>query len=67
MKLNSEPTPEKRSLIYSYKFENQDFKLRKNKKSVIANNQDIEQKDFAGTILDIDYKTNEDLIKERNW
>ena len=63
MKLNSEPTPEKKSLIYSYKFENQDFKLRKNKKSVIANNHDIEQKDFAGTILDIDYKTNEILLK----
>src|SRR6056300_1058640 len=63
MKLNSKPTPDKRSLIYSYKFENQDFKLRKNKKSVIANNHDIEQKDFAGTILDIDYKKNEILLK----
>ena len=56
MKSNGKPTPDKRSLIYSYKFEDQDFKLRKSKKTVIANNQDIEQKDYAGTIIDIDYK-----------
>ena len=47
---------DKRSMIYSYLFEEQDFKLRKSKKTVIANNQDIEQKDYAGTIVDIDYK-----------
>ena len=41
MKSNGEPTTDKRSLLYSYKFEDQDFKLRKSKKTVIANNQDI--------------------------
>ncbi|WP_440634743.1 TM0106 family RecB-like putative nuclease [Candidatus Pelagibacter sp. HIMB1746] len=63
MKLNGKPTPEKRSLIYAYKFEDQDFKLRKSKRAIIANNQDIEQKDNAGTIIDIDYKTKEVLLK----
>ena len=63
MKSNGKPTPDKRSLIYSYKFEDQDFKLRKSKKTVIANNQDIEQKDYAGTIIDIDYKKKEVLLK----
>ena len=63
MKSNGKPTPEKRSLIYSYAFEDQDFKLRKSKKVIIANNQDIEQKDNAGTILDIDYKKKEVLLK----
>ena len=60
---HGKPTPEKRSLIYSYKFEDQDFKLRKSKKTIIANNQDIEQKDYAGTIVDIDYKEKEVLLK----
>ena len=59
MRSYGKPTPDKRSLIYSYKFEDQDFKLRKSKKTIIANNQDIEQKDFAGTIIDIDYKKKE--------
>ena len=63
MKSNGEPTPDKKSLLYSYKFEEQDFKLRKSKKTVIANNQDIEQKDYAGTIIDIDYKKKEVLLK----
>jgi len=60
---NGKPTPEKRSLIYSYIFEEQDFKLRKSKRVIIANNQDIEQKDNAGTIIDIDYKKKEVLLK----
>ena len=63
MKLNGEPLVEKRSLIYSYKFEDQDFKLKKSKKTVIANNQDLEQKDYAGTIIDIDYIKKEVLLK----
>ena len=63
MILTGKPTPEKKSLIYTYKFEDQDFKLRKNKRSIIANNQDPDQKDNAGTILDIDYKKNEILLK----
>ena len=63
MKVNGKPTPDKRSMIYSYLFEEQDFKLRKSKKTVIANNQDIEQKDYAGTIIDIDYKKKDILIK----
>ena len=49
--------------IQMTKFEDQDFKLRKSKKTVIANNQDIEQKDYAGTIIDIDYKKKEVLLK----
>ena len=63
MKVNGKPTPDKRSMIYSYLFEDQDFKLRKSKKTIIANNQDIEQKDYAGTIIDIDYKKKEVLLK----
>ena len=63
MTLDGEPKPDKKSLLYSYKFEDQDFKLRKSKKTVIANNQDIEQKDYAGTIIDIDYKKKDILIK----
>ena len=63
MILTGEPTPEKRSFIYRYKFEDQDFKLRKNKRAIIANNQDIEQKDAAGTIIDIDYKDMYVLLK----
>ena len=41
MKLNGEPKPDKKSLIYSYKFEDQEFKLRKSKETVIANNLDV--------------------------
>ncbi len=63
MTLDGEPKPDKKSLLYSYKFEDQDFKLRKSKKTVIANNQDIEQKDYAGTIIEIDYKKKDILIK----
>ncbi len=63
MKSNGEPTTDKRSLLYSYKFEDQDFKLRKSKKTVIANNHDIEQNDYAGTIIDIDYEKKEVLLK----
>ena len=63
MKLNGEPKPDKKSLIYSYKFEDQEFKLRKSKETVIANNLDIEQKDRAGKIIEIDYKKKEVLLK----
>ena len=63
MKLNGEPKPDKKSLIYSYKFEDQEFKLRKSKETVIANNLDIEQKDRAGKIIEIDYKKKEILLK----
>ena len=63
MILTGEPTPEKRSYIYKYKFEDQDFKLRKSKRAIIANNKDLEQKDSAGTIIDIDYKDKYVLLK----
>ena len=63
MELNGKPTPDKKSYIYSYKFEDQDFKLKKNKRVIIANNDDIEQKDNAGTIVDIDYQKNEVLLR----
>ena len=63
MELNSKPTPDKKSLIYSYKFEEQDFKLKKTKRVIIANNQDLEQKDSAGTIVDIDYQKKEVLLR----
>ncbi|MDA7454373.1 TM0106 family RecB-like putative nuclease [Candidatus Pelagibacter ubique] len=63
MKLNSKPTPDKKSLIYSYKFEEQDFKLKRTKRVIIANNQDLEQKDNAGTIIDIDYQKKEVLLR----
>ena len=63
MILSGKPTPEKRSLIYQFIYEEQDFKLRKNKRAIIANNQDHEQKDNAGTIIDIDYQKREVLLK----
>ena len=63
MVLTGKPTPDKQSLIYSYKFEDQDFKLRKSKRVIIANNDDHEQKDSAGTIIDVDYKKKEVLLK----
>ena len=63
MELNSKPTPDKKSLIYSYKFEEQDFKLKRTKRVIIANNQDLEQKDNAGTIVDIDYQKKEVLLR----
>ena len=63
MELNGKPTPDKKSYIYSYKFEDQDFKLKKTKRVIIANNDDIEQKDNAGTIVDIDYQKNEVLLR----
>ena len=63
MELNSKPTQDKRSLIYSYKFEEQDFKLKRTKRVIIANNQDLEQKDNAGTIVDIDYQKKEVLLR----
>ena len=61
-----EPVPEKRSMIFRYQYEDQDFKLRKSKKTIIANNQDFEQDDFAGTIVDIDYTEKEVFIKRGN-
>jgi len=61
-----EPVPEKRSMIFRYQYEDQDFKLRKSKKTIIANNQDFEQDDYAGAIVDIDYTEKEVFIKRGN-
>jgi len=63
MKSIGKPTQDKRSYIYNYEFEDQDFKLRKEKKTVIANNQDLEQKDFAGRIIEIDYKKKHVILR----
>ena len=60
------PVPEKRSMIFRYQYEDQDFKLRKSKKTIIANNQDFEQDDYAGTIVDIDYTKKEIFLKRGN-
>ena len=63
MKSVGKPTKDKRSYLYTYIFEDQDFKLRKSKKAVIANNQDVEQKDYAGKIIDIDYTKKHLLLR----
>ena len=55
MQLVGEPVPEKRSYLFTYKYEKQDFKLRKNKRCVIANNIDPESSGTAGTITELDY------------
>ena len=55
MHLIGEPVPEKRSLLFTYKYIKQDFKLRESKRCVIANNIDPESSDTAGTITDINH------------
>ena len=66
MVLAGEPTPEKRSMIFQYQYEDQDFKLRKGKETTIANNQIYEQSDYAGKIVDIDYVKKEIFLKRGN-
>ena len=63
MQLVGEPVPEKRSYLYTYKYDKQDFKLRKNKRCIIANNIDPELSDTAGTITDIDYAEQTLILK----
>ena len=55
MRLIKEPKIDKRSYSYTYKYEQQDFKLRKSKRCIIANNNNIELTNSAGKITDIDY------------
>lgn len=65
MKRIGEPVPEKRSMIFQFKYEDQDFKLKKSKKTIIANNQITGQKDYAGRIIDIDYTKKEVFLKKQ--
>ena len=46
---------EKRSLIYTYKYEDQEFKIKAGKEATLANNLDPEIKDRAGSIISIDH------------
>ena len=45
---------DKRSLCYTYIFPNQEYKLKKGRSVIIANNNDPERADYAGTIQDLD-------------
>ena len=47
---------EKRSLIYTYRYEDQEFKIKAGKEATLANNLDPEIKDRAGTITSLDHE-----------
>jgi len=56
MKKIAEPFKEKRSMVYTYNYPEQDFKLKLDEKVLIANEIYFGQKDNAGTIFEIDNK-----------
>ena len=45
---------DKRSFVYKYIFPDQEYKLKKGRRVIIANNTDPERSDYAGTIQDLD-------------
>ena len=45
---------DKKSFCYKYIFPEQEYKLKKGKRVIIANNADPDRKDYAGTIQDLD-------------
>jgi uncharacterized protein len=56
MKKIAEPFKEKRSMVYTYEYPEQDFKLKLGDKVLIANEIYFGQKDNAGTIFELDNK-----------
>ena len=55
MKRIDEITQEKQSYVYTYQFEEQEFKLKDGQRVTIANNASPDQSDSAGTIINIDH------------
>jgi len=55
MRVFGSQVQEKRSLIYTYKYSDQEFKIKAGKEATLANNLDPEIKDRAGTITSIDH------------
>ena len=53
MKLSSY-FPDKKSLVYSYIFPDQEYKLKKGRSVIIANNSDLDRSDYAGKIQELD-------------
>ena len=56
MRIFGSQTQEKKSLIYTYKYEDQEFKIKAGKEATLANNTDPEIKDRAGTITSLDHE-----------
>ncbi len=55
MKKIGDPETVKRSYVFTYKYEEQDFKLKKGETAHIANNELVSQPNRAGTIISIDH------------
>ena len=49
-------TQEKQSYIFTYTFEDQEFKLKEGKRATIANNLFPDQTDSAGTIIELNHE-----------
>ena len=45
---------DKRSLVYKYLFPDQEYKLKKGRSVIIANNTDPNRSDYAGKIQELD-------------
>jgi predicted RecB family nuclease len=56
MKKVGDVTQEKRSYVFKYAFEEQEFKLKEGKRATIANNLFPDQTDDAGTIVELNHE-----------
>ena len=56
MKKAGPVTQEKQSYIFTYTFEDQEFKLKEGKRATIANNLFPDQTDSAGTIIELNHE-----------
>jgi len=55
MKLIKPPVKEDRSLVYTYSFDEQEFKLKAGEACTVANNLVMDEDDYGGKIVDIDH------------
>lgn len=56
MKKEGDVTQEKKSYVFTYTFEDQEFKLKEGKRATIANNIFSDQTDSAGTIVELNHE-----------
>lgn len=64
MRLVKQPVKEVRSLIYTYKYEDQEFKLRAGKTVTLANHLGSSDSSHGGTIVDIDHLNRIVILKK---
>jgi len=55
MKKVGEPVKEKRSYVYTYEFPEQDYKIKLQDKTTVANEIHLGSKDYAGEVFELDH------------